>query len=140
MADALKVLDSPGTLFVLAFIKHPKRTKLAVALVGGAYVVPDDTVKFRVVRLGLVAAAAVTMYEPAKPLLNLLWLAAENLGFLTGKLFEAAAAAEDAMKGAGERKKAREKMREKMKAGSRLAILVDCAAHGPPRAVALGAL
>ena len=98
MADALKVLDSPGTLFVLAFIKHPKRTKLAVALVGGAYVVPDDTVKFRVVRLGLVAAAAVTMYKPAKPLLDLLLLAAEKLGFLTGKLFEAAAAADAAMK------------------------------------------
>ena len=44
MAEALKVLNSPGTLFVLAFITHPKRTKLAVALVGGAYVVPDDTV------------------------------------------------------------------------------------------------
>ena len=92
MADALKVLDSPGTLFVLAFITHPKRTKLAVALVGGAYVVPDDTVKFRAVRLGLVAAAAVTMYKPAKPLLDLLLLAAEKLGFLAGELFEAAAA------------------------------------------------
>jgi len=34
---------------------------------------------------------------------------------LTGKLFEAAAAAEEAMKGAGERKKATQRMRDAMK-------------------------
>ena len=115
MADALNVLESPGTLFVLAFITHPKRTKLAVALVGGAYVVPDDTVKFRAVRLGLVAAAAVTMYKPAKPLLDLLLLAAENLGFLAGKLFKTAAAAEEALKGPAERAEATQRMRDAMK-------------------------
>ena len=68
--NPLQVLESPGTLFLLAFITHPRRTKLAAALVGGAYVVPDDTVKFRVARLGLVAAAAITMYPPAKPFIN----------------------------------------------------------------------
>ena len=103
--NPLQVLESPGTLFLLAFITNPRRTKLAAALVGGAYVVPDDTVKFRAARLGLVAAAAVTMYKPAKPLLDLLLLAAEKLGFLAGELFEAAAAVEGVIKGAGERKK-----------------------------------
>ena len=59
-------------MFLLALVTHPARTKLAVLFVGGAYVVPDDTVKLRAARMGLVAAAAVVMYEPAKPFIELL--------------------------------------------------------------------
>ena len=59
---------------------------MAAALVGGAYVVPDDTLKHRVARLGLVAAAVLTMYKPVKSFIDDIKLAYETLEKMVMKL------------------------------------------------------